>query len=302
MNVADLRALVKKLINSFSADGQLLPLSDNADVDLVIVDYLNTAYFKAIEFDKVESVYSFTQNVIPNLLNVYNSFNLLQHLDQDLMISAIGAKSYTFEVDHPATIYVEESIAGVWVNLSTLTITDITSFTEYKGLITPSNIANAVQIRFSGLYIYNIRRTALYGYSFPLVSEIPSFKPYMKYALPDDYIKMNKIVRNGDDRLCDELIDYRIERRNLVINYFIEGSFDAYYFSRPAPLVLDADIPLIQAQHHAYLAYFAAGEWLIASGRQADGVLRINQYDAFIHELKPVVDEVNGTITNSTNW
>jgi len=302
LNVSELRKLVKKIINSYSADGEILPLSDNADVDLVIVDHLNTAYYKAIEFDKIESVYSFTQNAIPNLLSVYESFNLLQHLDQDLTISATGVKSYTFEIDHPATIYIEENIGGVWTNLDTLTITGITSFTEYKGLVNPSNVANVVQIRFSGSYIYNIRRTALYGYTFASVGDIPSFKPYMKYQLPDDYIRMNKVVRNSDDRLNEEMIDYRVEKRNLVINYFYNGSFDSYYFSRPNPLILDTDTPLIQPQHHPYLAYFAAGEWLIASGRQADGVLRINQFDNFMRELKPVIDEVNGTIENSSGW
>lgn len=302
MNLGQIRDLTLKLVNSYSSDGVTLPLSDTSDIRLAFNDFLNTAYFKAIEFDKIESVYSFTQNVIPNLLNVYSSFDLVQHLDTDYIVSAIGVKSYTLEVDHPATIYIEESISGVWTNLATLAITGITSFTEYKGLVTPSSATNSVRIRFSGLYIYNIRRIAMYGYTFSSVSDIPSFKPYMKYPLPDDYIKMNKIVRNSDSRLHEEMIDYRIEKRNLVINYFYSGSFDAYYFSRPVPLVLDTDIPLIQAQHHYYLAYFAAGEWLIANGRQADGVLRINQFDNFIHELKPVIDEVNGTIVNATGW
>lgn len=302
MNLSEIRDLAYKLANSYSADGQILPASDVADYKLAFNDFLNTAYYKAIQYDPVETVFSITQNSIPNLLNVYDSFNLVQHLDADYIVSAIGVKSYYFEVDHPCSVYLEESIDGVWVNLATVVVTGTTSFTPYSGLITPSNIANTVRMRFSGSYPYNIRRTALYGYAFASVADIPKFQPYISYPLPSDYIRLNKLVQNSDDRLHQTMIDYSIEKRSLVLNYFYSGSFDAYYFKRPNPLVLDTDTPEIQIQNHNYLAYFAAGQWLFSNGQQQNGIVLLNLFDGFMREITPAIDEVNSSIVNANNW
>lgn len=302
MNLSQIRDLALKLINSYSADGITLPLSDTADFRLACNDFINTAYYKAIQYDPIEAVFSITQNAIPNLLNVYSSFNLVQHLDADYIVSATGVKSYYLEVDHPATIYFEESIGGAWTNLATLNVSNITSFTAYRGLLTPSSSLNTVRIRFSGPYPYNIRRTALYGYTFASVSDIPKFQPYISYPLPDDYIRLNKLVQNSDDRMHQTMIDYSIEKKNLLINYFYSGSFDAFYFKRPNPLVLDTDVPETQIQNHNYLAYFAAGTWLFGNGQQAQGIVLLNAFDGFMREITPTIDEVNSSIVNANNW
>ena len=302
MNLGEIRDLAYKLANTYSADGQLIPLSDNADARLAMTDFINTGYYKSLQFTPVESVYSITQKGIPNLLNMYSSFNLVQHLDEDYTVSATGAKSYYFEVDKDCVVYIEESVAGVWTTLSTITITGITSFTEYKGLITASSVANDIRIRFSGNYPYNIRRTALYYYSFANADDVPKFKPYINYPLPGDYISLNKIVVNGDDREHSTLIDYSIEKKNLVLNYFYSGSFDVHYFKRPEPLVLDTDIPETPIEGHSYLSYFSSGSWLFSTGQQAQGLTLINQYDSFMTESSPTIDEQNGTIENFNNW
>jgi len=302
LNLGEIRDLALKLANSYSADSELLPLSDTGDFRLAFNDFLNTAQNKFAEKDKIEAVHPITQNPIPNLLNIYSSFNLVQHLDADIEVSAIGVKSYYFEVDKGCVVHLEESIDGVWTNLSTLTITGISGFTEYKGLVTPSSATNTVRMRFSGSYPYNIRRTALYGYTFASAADVPRFQPYIKYELPSDYIALNKVVQNSDDRLHSTLIDYSIEKKNLVINYFYTGSFDVLYFKRPTKLVLDTDEPEIQEQNHNYLAYFAAGTWLFSTGSQAQGLTLLNIFDSFMTESSPTIDEQNNTIENYSGW
>jgi hypothetical protein len=303
LTLLELKNLALKLINSYSADGTTLPVADNADFNLSIVDFINVAYYKAIDYDKIPSVYSFTQNPIPNLLSMYTAFNITQHLDADLTYEAIGAKAYYFEVDGQGTVYVEEEIAGVWTTLSTITVPSTAiSFTAYSGLITASDVTNSIRLRFSGTYPYNTKNRALYGYTFPLAANVPQFKPYMKYALPADYISLKKIVRNADDRLHESVSSYWIEGSYFVVDYFDRGSFDIHYYKRPDPLVADADIPEIRAEHHRYLAYHAAGEWLMANGRQTDGIVRLNQFDAFLNELKPPTGETSNSIQNAMGW
>lgn len=51
----DLQNLTLKLINSYSSDGQLLSVSDNADLLLLVNDYLNIAYLEFAQIDKVMS-------------------------------------------------------------------------------------------------------------------------------------------------------------------------------------------------------------------------------------------------------
>jgi len=302
LNLSEIRDLAYKLANSYSADGVLLPLSDVIDMKMALTDFINTAYFKSIQYDPIESVYSITQNCIPNLLNTYSSFNIVQHLSDDYGVSANGVRSYYFEIDHPATVLIEENIAGTWTSLATINATGITSFTEYKGLVTPSNIANEVRLRFSGSYPYNIRRVALYAYAFASVDDIPKFQPYVRYTLPADYISLNRIIQNSDDRLRQQMLDYSIEKKSLLINYYYNGSFDAYYASRPTPLSLDTDSPQTRLENHSYLAYFAAGQWLFSSGQQAQGLTLINMFSSFMTETMPTIDEQNNTIENYSGW
>lgn len=303
MTLLEIKNLALKLINSYSADGTTLPVADNADFQLAIVDFVNVAYYKAIEYDKIPAVYSFTQNPIPNLLEKFTAFNVTQHLATDLTYEVAGAKAYYFEVDGQGTVYVEENIAGVWTTLATITVPGtVTSFTAYSGLITAGSSTNSIRLRFSGSYPYNIKNRALYGYTFPSAGSVPQFKPYMKYALPVDYISLNKIVRNADDRLHQNVSAYWVEGNCFVLNYFDLGSYDIHYYKRPDPLVADADIPEIRAENHRYLAYQSAGEWLMANGRQTDGIVRMNQFDAFMRELTPNKEEASSSVQNVMGW
>ena len=49
----ELQDLTLKFINSYSSDGEILPVSDNADLLLVIDNYLNIAYYEFVQIDKI---------------------------------------------------------------------------------------------------------------------------------------------------------------------------------------------------------------------------------------------------------
>lgn len=302
MILSEIRDLALSLANSLSADGTRLPDSDVSDFKFAFNAFLNTAQNKFAEKDKIEAVYSVTQNPIPNLLGDTTAFDIVQHLGTDIIYSVLGARSYTLEVDKPCPIYFEENIDGVWINLATLTIVGVTSFTEYKGLLSPSNVLNEVRMRFSGAYVYNLRRVALYAYSFATASDVPQFKPWNSYALPNDYISTNRIVYNGDNRQRAILTDYYVDKKNFMVKRDVVGSFDLYYFKQPTTLILDTDTPEIQSQFHSYLAYFCAGTWLLTTGSQANGITLLNIYDNFLNEMKPSIDGSSNEIANDTNW
>lgn len=49
----DLQNLTLKLINSYSSDGEILTVGDNADLLLLVNDYINIAYFEFAQIDKI---------------------------------------------------------------------------------------------------------------------------------------------------------------------------------------------------------------------------------------------------------
>lgn len=300
MDVSELRDLSLQLINQFSTDGVELSVAETSDFRLTFLNHLNTAQNTFSKRDKIQASHSLTQNPITNLLG--DTFDITQHLDEDINFEADSAKSYYFEVDKACAVYVEEETAtDVWTTLATLTLTP-TSFTEYRGLITASDTDNAVRLRFSGSYIYNIRRVALYGYTFASASDVPQFKPWNVYALPADYLELKQIDYNGDSLYRNNLADYYIQKKNLYIKYDVVGSFDVFYYKRPTILTADGNEPEIEKSNHQYLSYYPAGQWLIGVGQQQNGSILLNQFQSFLNDVDVNNDETNSGIINVSGW
>jgi len=119
--------------------------------------------------------------------------------------------------------------------------------------------------------------------------------------LPTDFININKVIFLNSDNRRRLFNDYSEEMGNIVIDSSYEGSFFVYYNKRPDALVLDTDVPKIQSQFHSYLAYFCAGNWLFANGKQAEGLTLLNQFDFFLRECEPN-NETGSGIINVSSW
>ena len=301
MNLLQLKNLTLKLCNQFSSDGIQLTSSEIADFNLTYLDLLNIAYNKIIDADPVEDTYQITQNYVDNLIDSTTSFALTKHLGDDIIYEATGAKSYTFKVDRPATVYVEEETAAdTWTTLETLALTP-TAFTVYADLITASDTDNNIRLRFSGSGTYNVINVGLYAYTFSDTADIPQCARRCRYALPTDFIRSKKVDFN--DGVTDrEFSDYRIINGYFEVDYTYEGIFDILYQKQPAALALDTDVPVIESRHHSYLAYFAASQWLRSTGKQADGDTYFNIWDGFLSEIRPNNDETSSGIINVNQW
>jgi len=120
--------------------------------------------------------------------------------------------------------------------------------------------------------------------------------------LPTDLTEINKVIFLDSYGNRGVFTDYTIENGSIVIDTGYEGTFFIYYYKIPTDLVLDTDTPQIKEQYHNYLAYYCAGEWLMASGQQTDGIVRLNQFDSFLNEIIPNTDDSSNGITNDTGW
>jgi hypothetical protein len=244
MNLGQAKLKAIQYMREYSISGALNSVSQNSDYTLAFNNAADTAQKKIAGIKKIITTYSFSRNPILNQLGLLQGFDIVQHLDTDNTVSvAVGSRAYYFEVDRQCSVYIEEQVGGVWTILSTIIIPNtVTSFTAYKGLITPSSVLNQVRIRFGGLYPYNIRNRYLCQYTFPTVADIPDYTPYVKYSMPANFMKLKGVVHRTDPRVYEHMSSYFWEgKRTLVVNYEYTGSFDIEYFTYPADITSTTD-------------------------------------------------------------
>lgn len=305
MNLGEVKEKVIKLINEYSNNGTLIPKTKGNYQDYVlrVPDLSNDAQMEIARFIKIPAVHSLTQYPIQNLLGMHAGFDMEQYLPGiDKTYSAIGAKSYYFEVDRPCTVYVE--VNGI--SVKQIDVADILKFTGYKGNI-DSGDNDTVQLRFTGDYPYVIRNRALFQYKFQTDDDVPTYKAYVPYELPDDYMELDKIYRWYDQRQYTVLPgDYKLTGRKTVeLNWFTNGQFDIHYFKLPTVIDASTDDSYefeveIQAQ---YLIPYYAAAIVVMDENQAIGTLLLNQYQNRLANLSGTYTaNTIGEITDVKGW
>lgn len=309
MTMTLLQAKTKALqyMREYSTNNSLNSASQNGDYTLAFNNAADAAQKKIATIKKIITTYSISRNPILNQLGLLTGFDIVQHLDVDLTDTvAIGSRAYYFEIDRQCTVYIEEQVSGTWTILSTITVPNtVTSFTAYKGLITPSSLLNQVRIRFGGLYPYNIRNRYLCQYTFPTVADIPDYTPYVKYTMPSNFMKLKGIVHRTDPRVYEHMSDYYWEgKRTLVVNFFYTGSFDIEYYAYPADItstttddyVFEVDIDACEA-----IPYFMGAMALIEESPSISTIL-LNLYQAELGNLDPIDTGVSTMVLSLNPW
>lgn len=254
MIYGDAKAKTISLLNQKSNAGNLIASTDGNTLDFTLrmpalFDVTQKEIATTAKY--IHKVKSISQNSIPNQLSTSLApFDSVQHLSTDLVdAEALGALSYSFEVDNVATIYIEEeNPVGTWTILSTINnTTPKGTFTKYTGFTNVVSPLHNVRLRFSGSYPYNIRNRALFAYLFPTISDIPDYERFIKYTMPTDYFKLQSIVNKDIDFPYIQSEPWYWEGRNVLsVDYRVKGSLDIFYFAYPA------DIPDNVADSYAF--------------------------------------------------
>lgn len=241
MNVGEAKRKTLMLIREYSNNGRKIAQQKNADYLLSMNHFFDIAQKEIAAVAKIPAVHSITRNPIPNLLGLMKGFDIKQHLADDVIFEADGAKSYYFEVDRTCEVHIERLTNGAWESIAAVEVPSVSSFTAYKG---HTGEVGRVRIRFSGAYPYNIRNVALYGYQFPTDAQIPDYVPYVAYEVPDDFMELQKVIQTTDVRQYKTDPPYYWEgRRKILINYYEKGQFDIHYFRYPHEIPFDEDNP-----------------------------------------------------------
>lgn len=247
---ADARNLFLRFLDEATKKGVDLPIIKNADYRDKFDYFLDSAQKYIAGIIKIPSVFQVTQNPIPNMLGLFQGFDMVQVLPgTDKVFNLTGCKSYYFEMDNVGVATIK--VNGVLVE--TITNSVKRQYTAYRGL-TGALTTDNVEIRFTATYPFNIRNTGFYGYTFPLASDVPAYTPYVEYDMPSDFMSFDIPIIKSDPRVYEAYTAYKWENnKKIILEYYKTGSFDIHYFKYPADIPHDAiDTTPLEVEEKAF--------------------------------------------------
>lgn len=180
------------------------------------------------------------------------------------------AQAYYFEVDGPATVYVED-YTGSWNVLKTIVASPTESgFNTYKGIVTASTGATQSRLRFSGSTFYRIQNIALYDVPFAFDADVPDYRPWVKHEMPSDFKSVNEII-NEEQNGYTQSAGYKWEgKRDLYISYDFNGTIRIVYRPIPNEVVeMTDDLQLDDITCRTILPYGLAAHLLLQENPDA---------------------------------
>lgn len=303
MNLGEAKRKALSLMAEYSVDGVAIPDGENADYLNRMNRFADISQKELAQVKKIHATYQISNNPIKSQQGLLKGFELVQHIPPvDIIDSYQGSKSYYFEVDNVADIYIEELVNGTWTPLIAINNTVKGKFTTYKGLITASNSSNMIRLRFSGQYVYNLKNKALFEYSFPSADDVPTYRPYMKYQMPSDFMELNKVIQETDPRSYKEMIAYYWEgKRTFVLNYYETGSFNIHYYRYPS--TIDVTTPdsyefEVDTEAQEAIPFYMASK-AIFDENQTMSIQLLNEYQTKLSRLYTDDDFGIATITQN---
>lgn len=310
MDIALLKKKVLQLIDEYSLSGVLQAQGLNQDYLYRINNLADSAQKEIAQVKKIHAVHSISQNPIKPQNS--DDFELQQYLTTNtITYVAEGSQAYYFEVDRQGTVLIQEETApNTWTTLITVNVPNtVTSFTAFKGLITPSLLTNDVRINFTGSYPYNIRNVALFSQLFPTAADVPDYTPYVKYQMPANFFDLERVVQQVPIRQYNDLGSYRWEgRKTFVLPYDYQGSFDIFYYSYPTTIddnTLDTYAFEVDIEAQEAIPYYVAAHLILTDPTEQSKISAnqlINEYQAKLGNLDQSSYDGFMTIDNPSGW
>lgn len=304
MNLAEARVKTLQIMREYSNNGEVNANSVNLDYLLSLNNFFDSAQKDIAQTKKIKKVFNFSQFPIVSGLGLLTGFDMVRKLNEDFIIRMIGGTSYCFSTDNTSTIEIEENINGTWTPLDTVSNTTKGSFTQFKGLIVPSDSANEVRVRFTGPFAYNITNYAMFSDTFEAVEDIPDFKSYREYDLPSNFYKLDKVFISKAVRQYVEYVGYKFTPdKKLRINYFEKGDFEVHYNAMPTTIPFDPD-DLTVGQDYEFeldieaqeLIPIRAAYYALRDEPKIDLSSLLNEYYIMLNNLDPEEGQYNETV------
>lgn len=227
-----------------------------------------------------------------------------EHYDEDIEFEATQISyAYFFQVDGPATVYVEELNGGIWSILDTIVVTENNQFIDYKGLITPTVGATSTRLRFTGDYYFTYTNVALYKERFSSVAKVPNYEQYIQVEMPDDFKIVDQVVKISlPDGYVKTNTYYWEGRKDMYINRDFEGSIKVIYRPNIAPLTsIDDELVLDDVTAITCLPY-GLGAKLMATENVSLGSYLQSKYEENKYEAGLPTPSEDNDIEDVYDW
>jgi hypothetical protein len=234
---ADAQAYFLQLLDESTKKGAPVAPSKNADYRSKFNQFLDSAQKYIAGIIYIPSVFTVTQNPIPNMLGLLQGFDIIQVLpNKPKVYTFTGCKSAYFEMDNLGTL----TVAINSVVTQTINNTVKRQFTPYQ-VLTGALSTDVVTFTFTATYPFNIRNTAFYEYAFALSIDIPIYTPYVSYDMPSDFMRFDSVIIKSDPRVYASYVTHKWENnKKIILNYYDTGSFDIHYYKYPTYIAPDA--------------------------------------------------------------
>jgi len=235
--VQDLLYDARALVDEYNENGDIISPDSVATIEANGLRFINMALQEVYSKTRTYVTHTITRKPIKSLIG--DNFQMLDFEGEDTIFAVdgvVGAKSYYFEVDNDAIIYIEEWNGVVWNVIDTIDTTGTTELTDFRGQITATSSLFPIRIRFSGTTYYRYKNVALFSQPFK-TADIPDYKAFVQVTLPNDFGELDKVVAEYAPDEYDVANLYKWEGYNtLVVNYNFEGELRVIY--NPIPVVL----------------------------------------------------------------
>lgn len=278
-------------------------LSDTgAIVDSQVIDHKNRAPYlldawqhemaKNGDMFKTFELSCFRKN---NLLGDTTQFRTEEFTGTDQTYEVVGANCFYFGVDSAATVYIEELIGATWtavpgtyiqddgtptaftgtINASTTT----SSFSYYKGIISPTSPLNRIRLRFSGAYYYRHNNRALCPYKFATADKVPDFKPWYKATMPADFKSRTQVIDEFPDWQYETDSSHKWEGNNeLYIQFAYQGIIRIKYIPEPVKITTLTQTLEVDETTAISGAYYLAQHFFLADQNTDLATICQNKY------------------------
>jgi hypothetical protein len=227
-------------------DTGLLSESDTISYKVKTPGLITLLQSELIKQGDLFNTYEISNYPIPNLLGHNGEFDIRTFEGTEFTRECAGSvRAYYFEVDKPATVYIED-FNGVWNTLSTINaIPTASGYTAYKGVVTPSIGATRSRFRFGGTFYYRTVNRGLFGVPLASVDDVPEYKAWIKKTMPVDFKSTDEVVSETPTTYYGQASGYKWEgRRDLYMSYDYQGKLRIVY--RPIPAVITAMTDVLQ--------------------------------------------------------
>lgn len=284
MTLGEAKASILRYIDEFSLNGTNISEQENSDyIKRIMPTFINDALMAVAKIDGLKLVdsYYIVQRPLKPIAGLITGFDAVDIKTEPYIIEGLGARSYHFELEgHGQALVQVQDEFGNWVTQRTFDNASNGEFIQYKGLIL--NSGRMARIYFSSDFVFTVKNTALWVENFPTDALVQTYRPSVRYKMPDNFMNKVQVYRESDTREYVKDISSTWEADDTwVTNYYNEGAYKVIYNRYPKKIVdTDLDTVFLDCKEEAErLVCLKAASNLIRVERMDIAVALDNQYE-----------------------